>query len=56
MFMDFLDSKGGTPGKRDPERFIGKVCVSIFTPYYRVRSMFLDFLDSRRGDPLLTCS
>jgi len=49
MFLDFLDSKGGTPYKRVPEGFVYKVCVLIFTHLIRVRSMFLDFLDSRRG-------
>ena len=51
MFLDFLDSRGGTPRKRIPVGFIDKVCVLIFTPKYRVSSMFLDFLDSRGGTP-----
>ena len=49
MFLDLMDSIGGTPGKRAPEGFFDKVCVWIFTPKYRVRSMFLDFLDSIGG-------
>ena len=44
--------EGGTPARRLPEGFFDKVCILIFTPQNRVRSMFLDFLDSRgAGNP-----
>ena len=49
MFLEFLESRGGTPYKRVPEGFFDKLCVLIFTLQNRVRSMFLDFLDSRGG-------
>jgi len=52
MFLDFLNSRGGTPSKRVSVGFINKVCVLIINLHNRVPSMFLDFLDSR-GEPLI---
>ena len=51
MFVDLMDSRAETTGKRFPESFGDKVCVLIFNPLNKVRSMFLDLLDSRGEDP-----
>ena len=40
MFLQFLYIvERGTPGKRVPEGFFDKVCISIFAAQNRVRSM-----------------
>ena len=44
VFGVFVDSRGGAPGKRVPAGFFNKVCVLIFAPQNRVRSMFLEVL------------
>ena len=43
VFGFLLDSRGD-PDKRVPEGLFDKVCVLIFAPQNRVRSMFLEFL------------
>ena len=43
MFGVIVDSRGGTPGKRVLEGLCDKVCVLIFSPQNRVRSMFFGF-------------
>ena len=43
-FVVFVDSTGGTSGKRVPGGLFDKVFVLIFDPKNRVSSMFLKFL------------
>ena len=50
MFQEFLYKvEGGTPGKRVPEGFVDNVCVLIFTPQNRVRSILPEFLKIVEG-------
>ena len=44
VFAVFVDSRGGTPGKRILESLFVKVRVLIFAPQKRVHSMFLEVL------------